>query len=67
MPWLCMLSIRIGMFGIPPTIIVLSIYTLILEGMQVSQMTFLLLQVGTLAWYGFDLYPALENHHLECL
>ncbi len=67
MPGLCMLSLQISMFGIPPTIIVLSIITLVIEGMQVSQMLFLLLQVGTLAWYGLDLYPALVYHHELCL
>lgn len=62
-----MLFIQISMFGIPPTIIILSIITLAIEGMQVSQMTFLLLQVGTLLWYGLDLYPALIYYHELCL
>ena len=62
-----MLALQISMFGIPPTIIVLSIITLVTEGMQVSQMLFLLLQVGTLAWFGLDLYPALKHYHEECL
>ena len=63
MPRLCMFALQISMFAIPPTIIVLSIITLVIDGMQVSQMLFLWLQVGTLLWYGLDLYPALVFHH----
>ncbi len=67
MPWLCRRSIQICCFVFPPIIIVCSIYTLIIEGMQVSQMTFLLLQVGLFVWYFYSLYPELEKHHEKCL
>ena len=67
MPGFCMLALQTSMFVIPTIILFLSVSVMRSEGVQVAQVLFAWLQIGTVVWFSISFYPAFKALQAQIL